>query len=55
MTNLTEIQLSKEVEIARLFISHKKPNKSLTLEELQEIAERKNYFFGFEALKIALN
>jgi len=41
MTNLTgkDIQLSKEVEIARMFIAKEKPNKKDSIGNLLKIAE----------------
>jgi len=56
MTNLTgkDIQLSKEVEIARMFIAKEKPNKKDSIGNLLKIAEEKGYYFSEDSLKIAL-
>jgi len=57
MTNLQgkEIQIAKETEIARMFIAQEKPNKTLSLKKLQEVAESKGYYFNLNSLKIALS
>ena len=61
MTNILEIQeqleirLSKEVEVAFMFIAEEKPIKTLPLKKLQKIAEDKGYYLNLASLKIALS
>lgn len=50
-----EIRLSKEVEVAFMFIAEEKPDKTLPLNKLQKIAEDKGYYLTLDSLKIALS
>lgn len=50
-----EIRLSKEVDVAMMFISEEKPDKTLPLKKLQKIAQDKGYYLTLDSLKIALS